>query len=116
PVREYLDSLVWDQVERLPTWLHTHLGAEATAYTEAIGKMFMTSMVARIYAPGCQVDYMPILEGGQGGKKSSACRILGGDWFSDNMPELGHRRTVERHRFLLATRRQLLLPGAAVHH
>jgi len=87
PVQEYLDSLAWDGVERLLTWLSVYFGANETPYTNAIGQMFLISMVARIYKPGCQVDYMLILEGGQGGKKSSACRVLGGDWFSDNMPE-----------------------------
>jgi hypothetical protein len=87
PVQEYLDSLAWDGVERLPSWLHIYFGVDETPYTRAIGQMFLISMVARICKPGCQVDYMLILEGGQGGQKSSACRVLGGEWFSDSMPE-----------------------------
>src|SRR6202022_1177527 len=56
-------------------------------YTRGVGGMFLISMVPRIYQPGCQVDYMLILQGAQGAKKSSACQIIGGEWFSDAMPE-----------------------------
>lgn len=87
PVRDYLTGLRWDGVERLETWLHTCLGAEDTPYTRAIGRMFMVSAVARILKPGCKCDYMMILEGRQGARKSTACRILGGGWFADSLPE-----------------------------
>ncbi len=79
PVREYLGSLVWDGIERLPYWLQKCFGVEDTQYTQAIGTMYSISLVARIYEPGAKVDYMLILAGGQGAKKSTACAILAGE-------------------------------------
>lgn len=97
PVRDYLDALRWDGKPRLQTWLSCYLGAKAPLdeagkpqpiYLARIGTMFLVGMVARIYQPGCKLDYMPVLEGRQGGGKSSACAILGGPWFSDSLPDL----------------------------
>ena len=51
---------------RLARWLTRYLGAADSDYHRSIGQMFLISMVARIYRPGVQVDYMMILEGEQG--------------------------------------------------
>ena len=97
PVTDYLDSLVWDGEKRLDSWISRYLSAEASAYTSGIGRMFLVAMVARVFEPGVKCDYMLVLEGDQGARKSTACRILGGEWFSDNLPDVTYSKDVSQH-------------------
>ena len=84
PIKDYLEALVWDEKERLPSFLSVYHGAANGAYEQAVGTMFLISMVARIYQPGCQCDYTLVLEGKQGAGKSTFCRLLAGEQFSSS--------------------------------
>lgn len=110
PVREYLDSLQWDGTPRLGSLLADCWGALSTPgsaalrrddpgghrrlgkYLELAGIKWLVGAVARIYKPGCKLDTMLVLEGGQGDFKSTSIRALFGDeWFSDSKLTIGDK-------------------------
>jgi len=83
PVREWLESLVWDGKDRNSTWLRDCLGVEGSEYAALVGTLWLRQAVNRIMRPGSKGDYALILEGPQGLRKSTALKRLGGEWFSD---------------------------------
>jgi len=86
---DYIEGLQWDGTARLGELLTRGFGAEAINLHAELGKRWMISAVARALAPGCQVDHALIAIGEQGIGKSSAFKILGGQWFSDHLPAMG---------------------------
>lgn len=85
PVRDYLNDLIHDGVPRIDNFLETYFEAKGpTKYLRAISRKILCAMVARVFEPGCKFDYVPILIGKQGERKSTALRALAGDtWFSE---------------------------------
>ena len=90
PVRDYFDSLRWDNQVRSETWLTEISGAEDSEYTRAVSKRFLISVVARTYEPGCKVDTMLILSGKQGNLKSTLFSTLAGprENFTDHLEKI----------------------------
>lgn len=95
PVRSYLDECqqVWDGRKRLHAWLEDYLGAKAEQdYLEDVGTKFLIGAVARIYAPGCQMDSILVLEGAQGEGKTRTAQALGkGQWTREITGNLGDK-------------------------
>ena len=87
PVREYLDSLKWDDKPRVENWLATYLGAEDSDYTRAVGKLFLVAAVRRARQSGVKFDPLIVLYGPQGAGKSSAGAALvpNATWFDDGL-------------------------------
>jgi predicted P-loop ATPase len=89
PLRDRLKFLEWDGEPRMASFLAKWLGCPDDEYHRQIGSMFLIAMIARVFEPGCQADYMLVLEGPQGEEKSKFCRALATDeYFSDALPSL----------------------------
>lgn len=91
PVRDYLDGLTWDGVDRIAIMAVTYFGADDTPFNRMVFEWWMISAVARVYRPGCKADYVLILEGETGIMKSTALGALAGEWFSDTEIDLNSK-------------------------
>ncbi len=76
PVRQYLDSLEWDGIERLDGWLHTFMDAEDIELNRAFARKTLIGAVRRVRQPGAKHDTVLVLIGRQGKGKSSAIAAL----------------------------------------
>jgi putative DNA primase/helicase len=80
---DWLSGLKWDSTRRLSLLMQRGFGTPPTRYYIRAGRNLALSMVARPLSPGCQVDEAIVLEGPQGSGKSSAFRIIGGEYFKE---------------------------------
>lgn len=108
-VREWMEALQWDHRERLPQLFHRAFGADDTEYHQQVGRCWMTSMAARTFEPGCKVDTLPVFEGSEGVRKSTALKIIGGKWFAEMHED------VTSKDFLQGLRGNLLIEISELH-
>lgn len=71
-----------------PSWLTTYGGAPDTAYVRAVGRLAIVAAARRARRPGALFQELLVLEGPQGGGKSTALKALCPDpaWFTDQLP------------------------------
>lgn len=98
PIREYLDSLNWDGVQRLDRLIIKYLGAEDNELTRAMTRKHFTAAVARIYKPGVKYDQCLIMTGQEGVGKSNLLSIMGGQWFNDSVVSTEGKEGMEQLR------------------
>ncbi|WFF83335.1 VapE domain-containing protein [Delftia tsuruhatensis] len=91
PIEELIRAEVWDGEQRLEHWLTKVYGIEERPYTRLIGKCFMMGLVNRAINPGCKFDYMLIIKGDQGLKKTSAWRAIAYPYYTDNAIRVGDK-------------------------
>ncbi len=111
PVREWLEGLApHDGKGRLKHLLGWYFGCASTLRTAALRRedpgahvrllkylelasvKWLVGAVARVMRPGCKLDTMVVLEGGQGVFKSTVFReLFGADWFADSKINIGDK-------------------------
>jgi predicted P-loop ATPase len=94
PIRDYLKKCMdkWDGIERVKYLFSAYFGADQPPeYLEAVSTEFMVGAVARVQAPGCKVDTIPVVDGPQGVGKSTAFRTLFDPWFTDNIGDIRNK-------------------------
>lgn len=98
PVREYLEGLKWDGVERLKHIPRDLLAVEDADEQPLYGRyceVWFISAVARVFEPGCKVENVLVLNGEQGSFKSTFLRVIasgpGEDYFTDNPIDISSR-------------------------
>jgi len=91
PVLDLIHAEKWDGVQRLEHWLSDVYEVPERPYTQLIGKCFIMGLVKRALQPGCKFDYMLIIKGEQGLKKSTAFRALAYPFFTDNAIRMGDK-------------------------
>lgn len=102
PVRSWLQSLKWDRTKRLKDWLKIVCLEEdehpqkLERYLARAGTWFLQGMVSRVMEPGVKFDYMLILEGKQGRRKSTVFKALAGDYFADTGLVMGDKDSYQQ--------------------
>lgn len=96
PIKDYLNTLSWDEVKRIDTLFIDYLGAEDNSYVRTVTRKILVAAVARVFNPGCKFDNMPVLSGPQGIGKSTIIKKLGREWYSDSLTTVSGKEAYEQ--------------------
>jgi len=92
PVRDYaLECLLkWDGETRLFDWLPQIANTKTDIYTRETGALMIQAIIARAFNPGHKFDYMFVLDGEEGVRKSTLCRTLAirPEWFKESSMDI----------------------------
>lgn len=86
PIRDIIDNIKWDGVERIQTFLTRWMKCDDTPYTREVSRLIFAGGINRLYNPGCKFDDVVVLIGtNQGEGKSTFVRWLAikDDYFAE---------------------------------
>lgn len=97
PIKDYLESLVWDGMKRVETFFIDYLGVEDCELYRECTKVALAAGVARILNPGVEHDHVIVLVGAQGVGKSKLLAKLAKNrkWFNDSIDIEGNKTAYE---------------------
>ncbi len=96
PIRNYLNQLKWDGVNRIDNLLIDYFGAKDNSYTREALRKTLVGAVARVFSPGIKFDLVLVLVGSQGVGKSTFISKLGQEWFSDSFHTMKGKEAFEQ--------------------
>ena len=102
PVKEYLESCLWDGQDRLDEMLNFVFGHQRQPFSDIMGRYWMVSGVARIFDPGKKADYSLLLIGHEEGTGKSSfgdALVPEPKWFTDDVGGDLHSREAETGLF-----------------
>lgn len=98
-VREYLEGVEWDGTPRVEQMFVDLFGTEDSPYVRQVAMCVMVSAVSRILwidpkqaSKGSKVDFMLVLEGGQGaGKTTAVLELFSAEWYAEATESPAHK-------------------------
>lgn len=95
PVKDYLNSLVWDGVPRIEQVFQKFFGAEDNPYIQTVAKIHFTASVARIFKSGVKYDTAVVFVGAQGIGKSFFIEKMANGWYNDSLQRVDNKDAYE---------------------
>lgn len=95
-------GLKWDGTPRVAGWLERYAGAvidsegrQTAEYVRAVSMYLWTALAGRLMSPGCQVDMVPVLVGGEGVGKTTLVESIAPEVSQFVEINLGHKNDAE---------------------
>lgn len=97
PIQDYLNGLEWDGKKRIEEIFIKCFEVNDTNLVRTLSKKWFIAAVKRVFEPGCQFDNMIVLQGMTGIGKTTFCRLLAKDFYSEiKFDEIGNKDIVDK--------------------
>lgn len=74
--KSWLTSLRWDGIRRIEYFMPVYFKTEDTEYAKSLSLYIWTALAGRVMSPGIKTDMVPVFEGVQGLRKSTAVEAI----------------------------------------